>query len=157
MYTPGQVSEMLEVSDSTLRRWAALFAEKLSDQQGRVHRLYTESDVLIFQQVKQQSNRNIPLDKIADRLEVIEVPTEAERKSTLALIPSISREIEAARADAAAALASLASMETAMSASSDRLDQLAAQVEEQRARIEKIDKYLSLSWLRRLFTPPPTL
>ena len=146
---------MLEIPPSTLRRYAAMFAHKLSDQKGRIHRLYSETDVLTFQQVKRLTNQNIPLEKIADRLEVIEEATKEDQRETLALIPGIASEIEAARSTAAAALAQLASLEATILASNEKAEQLAAQLakaeERQAATAKELEDYLSLSWWKKIF------
>ena len=129
-FTPGQVSEMLGIPESTLRRYAVIFADQLSSQDGRKHRAYTSSDVLIFRQVRDLSASNLQLSDIPGRLAIVnDTGQDKESKpSALALVPDIAADLEEARQIARSAIAQVAV-----------LNQL---VEQQTATIDNLQKRL---------------
>ena len=127
MFTPGQVSIMLQIPGSSLRRYAALFADRLSLTARRRKRLYTDQEILTLQKVRDLAGQGLTVTQIAERLDVVvdqEPPANA-----LALLPSILQEFEEIRSR-------LAQMETDQQSQLDALrvqvDQLAQELERQR-------------------------
>lgn len=152
MFTPGQVSDMLGIPPSTLRRYAKLFESHLTDQRGRIRRLYSERDILVFAKVHELSKLNQPLDKVGPLLDLIDEPTIETKPNALSLIPEVAAEIESSRDLARSALSQLATLETAMLANNEKLaSQLAASLEDQKAISDKLYYFLSLPWWKKLF------
>ena len=142
MYSPNQVSDMLKIPASTLRRYSVLFAAHLSPQRQGKKRTYSEADILILQRIKDLS-RKMPIDQIGPRLAVVEDQPTAPG-STLALIPEIAARFELLEADRQKTAKQVSEL-------SARLETLEAD----RARFERLATWAALPWWRRLFTPPP--
>jgi DNA-binding transcriptional MerR regulator len=142
MYSPSQVSEMLKIPPSTLRRYAVLFAAHLSPQPPGKKRTYTDSDILIFQRVKDLS-RKIAIDQIGPLLLVVEEQPAAPGNS-LALVPEIAARFERLEADRQTTAQQVSEL-------SARLERLEAD----QARAARLTSWAALSWWRRLVTPPP--
>lgn len=132
-YIPSQVSQMLGVPESTLRRWASMFSLNLSDQKGRKKRLYTDQDIETFRQIKDLSSHNFTLEEITSRLSVVGNTDTDLKSSSLALIPSIAAKFEQLDRQAAT------------------IDRLAAQVEQLAAQLEDIQTQNKRPWYKRLF------
>ena len=86
MKTPGQVSELLEIPPSTLRRWASLFGEYLSEQANRYRRSYTAQDVATFEHIKELSSRGILLKDIPEHLDNVVIADDQPAENTSALL-----------------------------------------------------------------------
>ena len=134
---------MLKIPPSTLRHYAVLFADHLTPQQPGKKRTYTDSDILIFQRVKDLS-RKMPISEIGPRLQLVEEQP-APQTSALALIPEIAQRFELLEADRQTTAKQVSEL-------SARLEKLEAD----RARFERLASWAALPWWRRLFTPPPT-
>lgn len=130
-HSPKEVSELLQIPSSTLRRYSVAFALYLSPQSPGKKRVYTDSDVVTLGKIKELA-RKFPLEKIGPLLQVVEVsPTPPD--NSLMLIPAfkaMTKELETLRA--------------VWASDHERLD-----------RLEKIAEWAALPWWRRLFTPPP--
>lgn len=142
-YTPRQVSEMLGVPESTLRRWAVMFRAQLSDQKGRKQRLYLDQDIYVFSQVKDLASQNIPLSEIGSRI-VITGDTAGEANSALLLIPTISARFEQLEANNRAAFEQL-------DRQAATIEQLTNQIEQLSSQLEEIKDKNKSTWLYRLF------
>lgn len=144
MYTPGQVSKMLDIAPSTLRRYAAVYSDHLSPQQPGHKRGYTDQDITTLRRIKDLVG-HVPPDEIPARLAVVEDQQPAAISSGLALIPEIAARFDRLEADRQAAAQQI----SALSGRLERLEAITAQSERLRA-------WAALPWWRRLFTPPPT-
>lgn len=138
MYTPMQVSEMLKIPPSTLRRYAAFFAAYLSPQAPGKKRSYSDSDIVTLGKIKELS-RKLPLAQIGPRLPVVEEQPPPE--SSLALIPTIAKELER--------------LDTERQAVTKGLDELRAAFQADHERLERWQKWAALPWWKRLFISPP--
>jgi DNA-binding transcriptional MerR regulator len=134
MYTPGQVSKMLDIPPSTLRRLSKEFAAFLDKTPGR-HRRYSESDINILRQARSMTGQGMTVETILQQLPIVETPPPAG--DSLMAIPSIAAEL--ARVDQLnrSLLGELESLKL-------RLDKL-----------ERLDAWRRLPFWRRWFTPPP--
>lgn len=94
MFSPSQVSHMLEIPASTLRRYAVQFAPFLSPSGQRKNRRreYTQADVLTFQKIRDYSGQGLTPDEIAARLPLVD--SEPATNNALALIPDIAAKFE---------------------------------------------------------------
>ena len=73
-FSPGQISEMLKIPASTLRRYSVDFADVLSESasvSGR-KRVYTDSDVLLLRKIRELSSQRLEPDEIRSRLQILE-------------------------------------------------------------------------------------
>lgn len=72
--TPQAVTQELDISSATLRRWAEEFAEFLSSEassaQGKSHRRYTEQDVQTLQVIKALLNDGLTYEQVRQQLAV---------------------------------------------------------------------------------------
>lgn len=72
-YTPGYVSDFLNVPGSTLRRWAVRFEKYLNPQPpeaGR-HRVYSAQDLETFRTIRDLTSKGQSLKTIENTLQVI--------------------------------------------------------------------------------------
>ena len=138
MYTPAQVSEMLRIPPSTLRRYSVLFATHLSPQAPGRKRAYSESDIATLSKVKELI-RKFPLEEISARLPVMDEPPAPE--STLVLIPALAKELQR--------------LDTERQALSSELTEMKASFQAVNEKLEKLSAWLAQPWYKRLFSKPP--
>jgi DNA-binding transcriptional MerR regulator len=141
-YSPMQVSEMLKIPPSSLRRYSVAFASYLSPQAPHKKRTYNDSDIATLKRIKDLA-RKFPLDQIGPRLSVVEAQP-AEQTSALALIPEIAARFELLENDRQRTAQQVSEL-------SARLERLEASS----AHAERLRAWAALPWYRRLFTPPP--
>jgi len=134
MYTPSQVSEMLGIPVSTLRRYSVAYAQHMSEsaRPARGKRHYSDSDILTLRKIRELvSSKHSPED--INRLLVI-VDDHQDQPSALALLPDIQQAFEDIRS-------------------------LLAQERSERERISKrldeLETWLTTPWYKRLGKKPP--
>lgn len=133
MITPKQAAETLEVSTSTLRRWASEFEPFLSLRRG-VKRTYTVDDIAIFSRIKELYRQGLGTQRVKEALPVIEQSREQQDKTAaLITVPGFARALEAVQASNARL--------------QDELNTQAAMIEELKREIEELKK----PWYKRLF------
>lgn len=91
MFASVQVSDMLEIPPSTLRRYVKHFAERLSDEATKKRgRRFTERDVSILARARELIQQGRSPDKVASLLQVVgeEEEKPEDNTSALALVPS---------------------------------------------------------------------
>jgi DNA-binding transcriptional MerR regulator len=99
MYTPGQVSEMLDIPPATLRRYSAEYREFLSEDaklRGR-RRAYTDSDLVVLQRIRQYYGERRSPKEIKKLLQVVDTQEErsrSDRDSALMLLPGLAQEFQ---------------------------------------------------------------
>lgn len=133
MYTPGQVSTMLSIPVSSLRRYAKIFADYLSPGAKRRKRQYSDDDVLVLKRIRELAGNGMTTEEIKEVLTL--VPQEDKPPdSALALMPTILEEFETLR--------------RVIMDQQDYIDR-------QRVYNDQVRKYNKLSAWQRLRTPPP--
>jgi len=150
MLTPGQVSETLNVPSSTLRRWAARFADHLSPQpSGRGHRSYTVDDLNTFRRIRDLSGEGMLLDDITKRLDVVELPPDETKD--LITTEGYSRMLDYA-------VNTLESMQSLIADQGQRITRLEGRIidagQNDNDELKRLRKWASLPWWKRIFTPP---
>src|SRR3990172_3813398 len=120
MFTPGQVSEMLDIPASSLRRYATIFAQFLDQGARRRKRLYTDQDILTLRRVRDFAAHGLTTGQIAQRLEVVEVD---QPNNALALLPNVLREFEI--------------LHSMQSDQDQRIEQLRSEIEQLREEIRQ--------------------
>ena len=144
MYTPAQVSEMLNIPPSTLRRLSSEFADMLSKQRSR-KRKYSESDIALLKRIREMTGEGVSLAEIRQALTIRIPESEPEPEptadSTLALIPGIAGE--------------LARIDESHHRLTRELERLLTERQDDRQRLERLEAWLSLPWWVRLFRSPP--
>jgi len=93
MFTPGQVSEMLDIPPSSLRRYATEYSDKLSEtaRQTGKRRLYSDNDVMLLKRIRQYTRQRKTPEQIRQLLDVVEPePT----TNALALVPEVLQAFE---------------------------------------------------------------
>ena len=148
-YTPGQVSEMLNVPASTLSRYAREFKDHLSEPArvaGR-RRAYNESDVLILQKVREILLDGVPFGEVAARLRVVENflrEEPGENRSALQLVPTLAAKLESAENTARNALLLVESMSKEV----ERIPELERRLSELERELRE---YRDTPWYKRVF------
>lgn len=96
MYTPNQVSEMLNIPASTVRRYASIYIDYLSFKHlpGR-KREYTDQDISTMARIRDLSNDGLNLKQIKERLSIVDHQEENQISKSLELIPSIAKQLQA--------------------------------------------------------------
>lgn len=130
MITPKQTAESLQVSTSTLRRWASEFEPFLSPRKG-TKRLYNVADLAIFGRIKELYKQGLTTGAVREALPLIQ-PEAGPGDHALITLNDFAQHLEYIQAFNA---------------------KLKAQVDEQGATIkamqEKID-LLSVPWYKRI-------
>lgn len=137
MYSPGEVSKLLDVPPSTLRRWSAIFAPLLSPgaQGGGRKRIYTDDDLNLLTRIRDLSAHGVALDKIPEQLgQVIDHPGDIPEPITALALPGVLREWRKIAA---------------------QLEQLQATQQATQERLDRLEAYLKTPWYRRIGKKPP--
>jgi DNA-binding transcriptional MerR regulator len=139
MYQPGEVSQLLGVPASTIRRYSALVADFLSPGAHKRKRIYNDQDLTILARVRDLANQGVPLQEIplqlAATIERGEFP-----KSALAL-PGLIEKIDQV-------YSRFEDQEAQLRRLSD------SQVETER-RLQALWEWSQLPWWKKLFRRPP--
>lgn len=140
-YTPAQVSAMLDIPPSSLRRLAKELKAYLSKPEGR-HRRYTEQDINTLRKARELTSQGESLASVKLSLSLVEEETSLPASAdSLALVPTISAE--------------LARMDDLYRAVAMELDQLRSSAMEDHERLRRLESWASLPWWKRLFSRPP--
>jgi len=70
-YTPKQVQEMLTLPPSTLRRYASLYKDFLSQEARQPRRNYTEQDINVIAHIKDLSAKRLTVEEIHEQLQTV--------------------------------------------------------------------------------------
>ena len=132
LYSPGEVSDYLNIPSSTLRRYARLFKEYLSPSAQQRRRKYTTTDLEIFEKIKTLSANGVLIDEIGplldempiDHAEIIE--GESQERAIVPVNPEVIRKFDNV---------------------DNKLDQLLAEIAQLRADLEEARKPW---WRKRL-------
>lgn len=142
MYTPAQVSDMLSIPPSTLRRLSSEFSEFLSKQKTR-NRKYNESDIALLKRIREMTGEGYSLEQIRQALTVVSDTPERqeEASSTLSLIPTLSAELDRLDSGYHQVLSELERLRAERQLDNERITELEARLEA-----------LNLPWWKRLFS-----
>lgn len=128
IYSPRDAQRLLDVPDSTLRRWSRRFSHRLSEGAQRRKRTYNDSDLETFARIKALTAQNYTLDTVDGMLgEIIHQPGGDQRSLAL---PGVLREINGIHGTL-----------------SDHDQQLAAM----RARMDQIEREYNTPWWKKIF------
>jgi DNA-binding transcriptional MerR regulator len=130
MLTPAQVSDTLQVSPATVRRWSARFARHLTPHTPNKKRAYSTDDLAILAKVRDLSALGTPLDQIDQSLSV---PDPA----------------------GSSALITIADFARALQYAQDLTAHLQSQLDEQTARLDALTAWLALPLYKRIGKRPP--
>jgi len=133
MLSPKQVSESLTVPPSTIRRWSARFAGRLST--GKLapgqKRTYTLDDLETLRRIRNLLADGVTLDRIDSLLDVVEQPP-----------------------DESAALVSLADVTQSLTTAYQMVDELRQIIDDQSARITTLEEWINTPWYKRIGKKP---
>lgn len=136
-FTPSQVSDMLGIPPSTLRRYVGDFGDHLSGEATSPRgRRYSDRDIAILKKARELLYQRQPVDQVNALLAVIDDP-EASPSDSLALVPDISAALTTA-------------LETARGLRLE-VDDLA----DRQDRLEALTEWLAIPWYRRIGQSPP--
>jgi len=141
-YSPRQVSDMLQIPASSLRRLSKDFSDQLSRQKSR-HRQYTESDIDILKRVREMTASGMTLTAVKTELTIVtpDQPEQPAPVDTLALIPTISHELTRLDDVTRSIILEFEQIRNDHKATVDRL--------------QRLEAWSRLAWWKRLFTRPP--
>ena len=94
-FSPGEVSNLLDVPSSTLRRYVSHFGDYLSEDARRKRsRRFTEQDIQVIAQIRDLTGQGIRLEDIPQRLDqTVDVDQPREEMTALAL-PGVLKQLE---------------------------------------------------------------
>jgi len=151
MFTSGQISDMLSIPPSTLRRYVKQFVEHLSkDATKKRGRRFTERDVAVLARARELIQQGRSPEEVTSLLQVVgdEEEKPEDSASALDLVPSISRALteavdtaRALRTDVEDLAGDVAEIAKAQGASEDEL--------------RALREWMRQPWWRRLFGQPP--
>jgi len=135
MLTPKFVCESLTIPASTLRRWANRFSSHLSveEHEPGQHRTYTPDDLATFQTIQELLANGLTYAEIEKRLAIVDQP-EPNASTALMALPQFQQAIEEFRANNA---------------------MLKMELDELKNWKTEFNKWASLPFWKRIFTPPP--
>ena len=143
MLTPKQLCETLEISATTLRRWADQYLTLENHEPGK-HRTYSASDLATLQTVKTLLGNGLTRNAIKSRLAVVDQPepttdpepiADPNPSTALLALPEFQTAIETARA-------TIASMQT--------------EIEELQRWKTEFNAWANRPLWQRIFRKPPT-
>lgn len=140
-FTPSQVSDMLGIPPSTLRRYVADFGDHLSAKANRPRgRRYSDQDIATLKKARELLNQRQPVDQVNRLLGIIDDP-EATPSDSLALVPDISTALTTA-------------LEAARGLRIE-VDDLAERQDQADDRLDALTEWVAIPWYRRIGQSPP--
>lgn len=130
MYTPNQVSEMLSIPASTIRRYATTYKDHLSFKhlKGR-KREYTDQDIIILAKVRDLSNDGLNHNQIKDQLQLVDPQETNPIDKSLVLIPSIAKQLQA--------------FQDYQTSTNNQIEMLSK-------KIKDLENYINLPWYKKI-------
>lgn len=129
MFTPSQVSDMLDIRPSTLRYYCARYSDLLSSlaapQPGK-RRRFTDQDINILRKIKYLTREKKTPDEIRNLVNIIE-PETPKQDTALALLPTVNQALE----------------------------QLGSRLAQIQDRLEQLESWLDTPWYKRIGRKPP--
>lgn len=151
VFTSGQISDMLEIPPSTLRRYVKDFAAHLSETATKKRgRRFNERDVAVIARAREMLQQGRVPEEVDKILAVVgeEQEPEATTDSALALVPSISQALTEA-------LDTARSLRMEVVDLGDQVDDVAGRQVASDRRLEQLEAWMREPWWRRLFGQPP--
>lgn len=130
MFSPGEVSDMLDVPTSTLRRWARQFTPFLSGGARKRRRRYSQKDLTIFARIRDFAAQNMSMDDIAGELEGIIDQISEEPDQTALTLPGLLNRLE--------------DFAQHQKDQDDRISEL-------QERIDRLERERAMLWYKRIF------
>ena len=153
-YTPGYVSDFLNVPGSTLRRWAVRFEKYLSPQPpeaGR-HRVYSAQDLETFRTIRDLTAKGQGLKTIETILQTLPPGVFASDHEE----PASPKQDQAAQGEPGPGSALMVMGFSRELGNHDaQLKALQDQINLQNDRLAALTEYLALPWYKRIGKRPP--
>ena len=141
MLTPKQVCETLEISPSTLRRWADQYLT-LENEPGQ-HRTYSAADLATLQTVKTLLAEGLTRNAIKSRLAVL------DQSEPIADIPDI-------EPNPSTALLALPEFQMAIENARATIASMQNEIEELQRWKNEFQEWANMPMWKRIFRKPPT-
>jgi DNA-binding transcriptional MerR regulator len=130
---PGEVSELLQIPPSSLRRYVSEFGEYLSpNAQQSKRRDYTDQDIATIARIRELTAQGLTSEDIKPQLEKT-VDQDQDQETALTLPIVIQKFQDLTR----------------------QLETIQDQASQQAQQLEKLKSWAALPWWKRLFTRPP--
>lgn len=153
-YTPGEVSNLLGVPASTLRRWAVRFEKALSpqDMEAGRHRVYANSDLEVFRQIRDLAAKGHSLRSIENILTVIP-PGQAKPEFMPNFEPEGEPTPPGEQSQNSALMVLAVSRE--LGTHNAQIQALQDQINKQNERLTALTEFMALPWYKRIGKRPP--
>lgn len=153
-YTPGEVSNLLGVPASTLRRWAVRFEKALSpqDMEAGRHRVYANSDLEVFRQIRDLAAKGHSLRSIENILTVIP-PGQAKPEFMPNFEPEGEPTPPGEQSQNSALMVLAVSRE--LGTHNAQIQALQDQINKQNERLAALTEFMALPWYKRIGKRPP--
>jgi len=143
MYTPKQVSDMLDIPTSSLRRYSQVFSDYLTIKHVKGQkRTYTEQDIVTLGKIRDLASSGLNHELIAERLPLIEDQKEPI-DNALALIPTVAKELEAFKDFQVSIMQTVKTLEDDLNAEKNKTTELGE-------KITELENYISLPWWKKI-------
>lgn len=153
-YSPGEVSDLLSVPASTLRRWAVRFEKVLTPQApeaGR-HRVYSNSDIETFRQIRDLAAKGHSLRAIENILTVIPSgQSKPEFMPNFEPIDEPAPDTETAQNSALMVMG----ISRELGTHNAQIQALQDQINKQNERLTALTEFMALPWYKRIGKRPP--
>ena len=146
IYTPKQVKELLSLPGSTLRRYAKVYADYLSQEANQARRNYTEQEIGTLARIRDLSQLRRSVDEIKEQLQLVvdDGGDDGQEDITALALPGILEQVNEYKADLEREIAARQSLQVEFDQLQDRLDAI-----EERERQAEERKFTNR--IRRIF------
>ena len=153
-YTPGDMSNLLGVPASTLRRWAVRFEKALTpqDMEAGRHRVYANSDLEVFRQIRDLAAKGHSLRSIENILTVIP-PGQAKPEFMPNFEPEGEPTPPGEQSQNSALMVLAVSRE--LGTHNAQIQALQDQINKQNERLGALTEFMALPWYKRIGKRPP--
>ena len=123
IYTPKQVKALLSLPGSTLRRYAKVYADYLSQEANQARRNYTEQDISTLARIRDLSQLRRSVDEIKDQLQLVvdDGGDDGQENITALALPGILEQVNEYKADLEREIAARQSLQVEFDQVKERL------------------------------------
>ena len=123
IYTPKQVKALLSLPGSTLRRYAKVYADYLSQEANQARRNYTEQDISTLARIRDLSQLRRSVDEIKDQLQLVvdDGGEDGQEDITALALPGILEQVNEYKADLEREIAARQSLQVEFDQVKERL------------------------------------
>jgi len=150
IYTPKQVKALLSLPGSTLRRYAKVYADYLSQEANQKRRNYIEQDITTLARIRDLSQLRRSVDEIKDELQLVvdDDQNNDQADITALALPGILEQVNEYKTLMQQAINAQRSQEATITAQQDEIDKLTD-------RLQTLEDRQLSNRIKRLFGRDP--